>query len=187
MAELTCPTVFISYSHDSTEHADLVLALGDALRENGIDVVLDQYIHPAPVEGWPRWMDNQIGAADFVLLICTETYRRRVMAREEPSKGLGVRWEGTLIYNRIYNDGPSATRFIPILFAGAEPAQIPDPIQGHARYSITTLDLTNPDFERLYRHLTNQPLTPPGEKGPLKRLLPRLPPVKQRGTGVAVG
>ena len=173
MAELVCPNVFISYSHDSTEHADRVLALADALRDNGIDVVLDQYIHPAPAEGWTHWMDHQIDAADFVLLICTEVYRRRVMGHEKPGKGKGVRWEGTLIYNRIYNDEPSGTRFVPVLLDGAEPAHIPNPLQDHPRYSITTLDLTDPDFERLYRHLTNQPPTPAGELGQLKRLPPR--------------
>ena len=125
MAELVCPNVFISYSHDSTEHADRVLALADALRDNGIDVVLDQYIHPAPAEGWTHWMDHQIDAADFVLLICTEVYRRRVMGHEKPGKGKGVRWEGTLIYNRIYNDEPSGTRFVPVLLDAQSPLIFP--------------------------------------------------------------
>src|SRR4051812_46027386 len=101
------PTVFISYSHDSDEHAVRVLSLADSLCRYGINVILDRYIHPAPEEGWPRWMDNNIDDASFVLLICTETYRRRVMGREEAGKGLGVRWEGSLIFNHIYNDGPS--------------------------------------------------------------------------------
>jgi hypothetical protein len=47
--------VFISYSHDSPEHADRVLALSDQLRAGGIDCILDQY-EPAPEEGWPLWM-----------------------------------------------------------------------------------------------------------------------------------
>ena len=52
------PRVFISYSHVSDEHADRVLALADALRHGGLDVILDQYVHPAPDEGWPRWMET---------------------------------------------------------------------------------------------------------------------------------
>jgi hypothetical protein len=39
------------------------------------------------------WMDEQIRAADFVLLVCTETYLQRVERREEPGKGRGVLWE----------------------------------------------------------------------------------------------
>ena len=101
------PRVFLSYSHDSDEHAARVLALADALCDRGIDVILDRYVHPAPDEGWPRWMERNLDEAKFVLMVCTETYRRRVMGREESGKGLGVRWEGGLIYNRIYHDkGP---------------------------------------------------------------------------------
>ena len=33
------PRVFLSYSHDSDEHADRVLALADALCDRGIDVI----------------------------------------------------------------------------------------------------------------------------------------------------
>ena len=78
--------VFISYSHDSPEHADRVLALADRLRQDGIDSILDQYILGSPDEGWPRWMDRQIRDADFVLMICTPTYYRRVMG-EETTRG----------------------------------------------------------------------------------------------------
>ena len=126
------PRVFLSYSHDSDEHADRVLALADALCDRGIDVILDRYVHPAPAEGWPRWMDRNLDEAKFVLMVCTETYRRRVMGPEEPGKGLGVRWEGSLIYNRIYHDEPSGSRFIPILLPGSEPTHIPNPVQGHS-------------------------------------------------------
>ena len=155
MAERT--KVFISYSHDSPEHAQLVRDLADALRHGGLEVILDQYVHPAPEKGWPRWMDRNIDEAQFVLMVCTETYRRRVMDEEEPGKGLGVRWEGRLIYNRIYDDKPSGSQFIPILLLpGSEPWHIPNPVKGHAYYRIATFDLTDPNYEGLYRHLTGQ-------------------------------
>jgi SEFIR domain-containing protein len=51
------PKVFISYSHDSEEHAARVLRLANDLRRDGIEASIDQYI-TAPPEGWPRWMDN---------------------------------------------------------------------------------------------------------------------------------
>lgn len=74
--EPTHPKVFISYSHDSPEHKDRVLHLSDRLRADGIDCNIDQY-ETSPPEGWPRWMVNQIEEADFVLVVCTETYERR--------------------------------------------------------------------------------------------------------------
>jgi SEFIR domain len=119
------PRVFISYSYDSEEHADRVLALADALCDGGIDVILDRYVHPAPAEGWPLWMDRYLDEAEFVLMVCTEIYARRVMGPVEPGKGLGVLWEGRLISNRIYYDKPSGSAVHPDpaarLGAGAHP------------------------------------------------------------------
>ena len=178
------PRVFLSYSHDSAEHVDRVLALADALRAGGIDVILDRYVDD-PDEGWPRWMAQNIEAARFVLLVCTETYRRRAMGREEPGKGLGVDWEGNLIYNAIYhrirNDQPSGSRFIPILLPGAEPAHIPDPVQGHSYYRITAFDLSDPGFEALYRHLTDQPATLKPDLGEVVILPPKSRPQPSPG------
>src|SRR6266566_481979 len=162
------PIVFISYSHDSPEHADRVLALSDHLRADGIDCVLDQY-EDSPPEGFPRWMDRQIRAADFVLMICTPTYYHRVMGEEEPGTGHGVAWESTLIYQYIYNAGTSNKRFIPILLEGAHEADIPVPWQGVKYYRPTTTE----GYEDLYRRLTEQPLTPKPALGTLRKMPPR--------------
>ena len=45
------PRVFISYSHDSLEHARRVLGLAERLREDGIDAQLDQYVSGTPERG----------------------------------------------------------------------------------------------------------------------------------------
>ncbi len=74
------PRVFISYGHDSQEHKDRVLELADQLREDGIDCTIDQY-EEWPAEGWQRWMLNQVEAATFVLVACTEQYDRRFRRR----------------------------------------------------------------------------------------------------------
>src|SRR5947207_11753732 len=94
------PKVFISYSHDSLDHSDRVRELSDRLRTDGVDCILDQY-EVSPPEGWPLWMDKHIGDADFVLMICTETYYRRLMGEEAPGIGLGVSWEVNSIYQHI--------------------------------------------------------------------------------------
>src|SRR5713101_5558501 len=162
------PIVFISYSHDSQEHADRVLALSDHLRSDGIDCILDQY-EDSPPEGFPRWMDRQIRDADFVLMICTPTYYRRVMGEEKPGTGHGVAWESTLIYQYIYNAGTTNTRFIPVLLEGGDASAIPVPWQGVKYYQPPT----EAGYEELYRRLTGQPRTPKGKLGTLKRLPPR--------------
>src|SRR6266571_4360246 len=161
--------VFISYSHDSPEHADRVLALADHLRQDGLDSILDQYILGSPDEGWPRWMDRQIRDVDFVLMICTPTYYRRVMGEEQPGVGHGVNWESHLIYQHFYQDGTINTRFLPILLEGGSASDIALPFQGVAHYQ----PMTEKGYEALYRRLTNQPLTPPPDLGTPKQLPPR--------------
>ena len=54
--------LFISYSHDSEEHADRVLALANQLREDGYDCLIDQY---DTAQGWTQWMTY---SADFTII-----------------------------------------------------------------------------------------------------------------------
>ena len=159
--------VFISYSHDSLEHDDRVLALANRLRSEGIDTILDQY-NSDPPEGWPLWMDRQIRNANFVLMVCTETYYKRVMGEEQGAIGLGVRWEGNLGHQHLYDKESMNTRFIPVLFTGSKEEYIPTLVRGVTHYYPDT----PPGYEDLYRRLTNQPKV---ERPALSKLKP-LPP-----------
>src|SRR5689334_8042518 len=104
------PRVFISYSHDSPEHEARVLALSNRLRDDGIDATLDQY-ETFPAQGWIRWMDQQVRDAQFVLVICTETYSRRAAGEEQPGTGLGATYETGSIQQLLYNSGGVNTKF----------------------------------------------------------------------------
>jgi formylglycine-generating enzyme required for sulfatase activity len=146
------PQVFISYSHDSHVQLDRVLALADRLRAEGIDCNLDQY-EPAPAETWPRWMEDQFRAADFILVVCTETYCRRFEGREAHGVGLGVKWEGAIITRELYRDETLNHRFIPILFTADDAVHVPEMLRDYMRYVVTN----EPEYELLYRRLTNQP------------------------------
>lgn len=159
--------IFISYSHDSREHADRVLALANRLINDGVDCVLDQY-EDSPAEGWTRWMDRQIRSAEFVLMIFTEIYGRRVNGEEEPAKGLGVKWEGKLIYQHLYQ-ADANTRFIPVVFAPEHAQFIATPLQDATYYLVSN----DEGYEKLYRRLTHKPKTPKPELGKLRELPPR--------------
>lgn len=165
------PKVFISYSHDSEDHRRNVLAFANRLRRDGIDATLDQYVS-SPEEGWPRWMNRQLEQADFVLLVCTEIYMRRVEGREEPGRGLGVMWESNLVYQYLYNAGAVNRKFIPVLLEGGEPAHVPLPLQGVTLFHPAT----DSGYEELYRHLTMQPRTDQPVLGKLKSLPAIEPP-----------
>src|SRR5262249_45139601 len=105
----------------------------------------------------------------FVLMVCTETYLRRVDGEEAPGMGYGVLWEARLIKQHLYNSGSVSQKFVPALFTDGRSENIPAPIAGA---SIFTVD--NPrGYESLLRLLTNQPSTPAPLVGSRKTLPPR--------------
>jgi formylglycine-generating enzyme required for sulfatase activity len=162
--------VFISYSHDSPEHLDRVLDLSDRLREGGVDCHLDQY-EMAPPEGWPQWMTKQIEEADFVLVVCTETYQRRFSGKEGTGKGLGVKWEGAVLTQKLYEAGGQNTKLIPVLFSSDDVDHIPDELRRTTRYDLSA----ERGYEDLYRRLTNQPRVKKPVLGPIQPM-----PVRER-------
>jgi tetratricopeptide (TPR) repeat protein len=171
------PKVLISYSHDSPEHEQRVLTLAAHLRRDGVDCMIDQYVL-VPEEGWTLWMERRFEASDFVLMACTETYYRRVRDDEEIGKGLGVRWEGGLIYRALYRDGRRNTKFIPILFEASDSSHIPGPVEDTIFYLVQT----ERGYEDLYRRITDQPRAVKPELGKLRSL----PPAEHKSEG-AVG
>ncbi len=172
MPETAPPRVFISYSHDSPEHRDRVLEFADKLRADGIDAMIDQYAQ-SPPEGWPDWCEAQIRNADFVLMVGTETYLRRVNGVEQPGEGRGVRWEGHLTNQHLYDAGSASRKFVPVLFSDGLPDHVPTPVKGRSIYRIDTPE----GYEALLRLLTDQPLTP---ITPLGR--PRSLPARERAS-----
>ncbi|MGZ9092930.1 MAG: SEFIR domain-containing protein [Rhodoplanes sp.] len=162
------PRVFISYSREAEKHQQRVLDLADRLRADGVDAEIDQY-NPAPAEGWPLWCERQIAKANFVLMVCTESYHRRVSGDEEHGQGLGVVWEARIIRQLLYDTGTISEKFVPVLFADGSPDHIPTPIKGWSRYVVDH----GGDYEALYRRLTMQPDLPRPKLGEIRALPPR--------------
>lgn len=160
--------IFISYTHDSDEHRERVLELSERLRRDGIETMLDQYINGAPQEGWPRWMLNQLDWADFVLVVCTETYYRRFRGQEVPGKGKGADWEGALITQEIYDSRSATLKFVPLLFTSDDEKFIPEPLRATTYYSPTSENA----YHALYDFLLGQSGVEPGAIGEVK-LRPR--------------
>ena len=131
MAAGTPPKVFISYSHDDKAHEDRVLDFAERLRDDGVDAMIDQY-EQSPPQGWPDWCERQIRESDFVLMVCTETYLRRVNGDEEPGVGYGVLWEARLVKQDIYGSGSVSSKYVPVLFAGGLLEHVPRPVQAPA-------------------------------------------------------
>jgi SEFIR domain/Effector-associated domain 7/NB-ARC domain len=162
------PKVFISYSYDSEEQMDRVLALSDRLRRDGVDCNIDRY-EQSPAQGWQRWMMEEIEKADFVLMICTPQYIRRFRGNEEDGMGMGVTWEGSIITQELYTQAGKNLKYIPILFAPRDADSIPTILRNTSKY---TLD-EQKGYELLYRRLTNQPYPPKPGLGKLRTLSAR--------------
>ena len=146
------PKVFISYSRDSPEHEAKVLAFANRLRGNGIDAVLDQY-ESFPSQGWILWMKQQLRDAQYVLLICTETYRRRAEGEEATGVGLGATYESQLIAQHLYDAGGVNERFVPVLLGESDRQHILMELRRYTHFPVYTEE----GYEGLYRLLTNQP------------------------------
>ena len=163
------PKVFISYSHDSPEHEDRVLDLAERLvQKDGIDVSLDRFVNPPPAS-WPKWMNAEMKAADFILVVCSATYLAKVESKVKPGEGKGVKWESLLSYQQIYDNDSDSSRFIPVLLEGGKYEHIPDPMRGGSHYRPED----DAEYEKLIRHITNQPETPKPKPGPLRELPPK--------------
>ena len=157
-------TVFISYSHDSDEHREHVLALSERLRADGIETLLDQYVNGSPREGWPRWMLDQLDKATYVLVVCTPTYYRRFRGHEEPGKGKGADWEGALITSELYLARSRSLKFVPVFLSAPAEECIPEPLRSTTHYALTSGDA----YQSLYDFLLQQSGVEPGPVGTLK-------------------
>jgi len=73
------PKAFISYSHDSAEHKQWVLAFATTLRNRGIDAILDQW-DLKPGDDLPQFMEQNLEDADFAIMICTRRYVQKANA-----------------------------------------------------------------------------------------------------------
>jgi hypothetical protein len=159
--------VFISYTHDSPEHMTRVLNLANRLRSEGVDAEIDRY-EDAPPEGWSRWCDRKMQGAQFVLVICTETYRRRFEGTDGTGQGLGAKWEGAIVTQELYQAEAKNLKFIPVLFSAEDTKQVPRPLRGFTHYTVDS----ETGYDQLYRRLTKQPSVIKPELGAIRALPP---------------
>lgn len=162
------PRVLVSYAHEVqiSGHVERAYDLSQSLRRLGVDTQIDRYVeHDPPF--WPRWMQDEIAQAKFVLCLVSPLYRERCEGRGDESVGRGARWEGLIVTEELYTNQSAAHRkFIPVLLDGCEVTDIPDVLRpvGTTHYRWPA------DNENLYRRLTNQPRFVPEPIGQIVQL-----------------
>lgn len=121
--EMRSPKVFISYSWEDDEHKSWVRSFADQLISDGVDVSLDQY-DLSLGDRLPQFMEQEISHADYVLIICTPTYREKSDARMG-----GVGYEGHIISGELFS-AHNERKFIPIIRKGGHDSAIPKCLEG---------------------------------------------------------
>jgi len=154
--------VFISYTQESVEHSTRALALSNSLRGLGFDSDIDQY-HVN--ERWPSWMEERLEWADFVLVICTETYLRRWKNDENPGVGLGAQWESRLTQQYLYESPQRNDKFVPVVFEEVDLRFVPKPLADVTRVVV------GPQLEFLDRLRSRLLGVPPAEMPPIRTSL----------------
>jgi tetratricopeptide (TPR) repeat protein len=122
------------------------------MRHDGIEAMVDQYLAGTPDQGWPRWMLDEIDAADHVLVVCTPTYYRRFRGHEVPGQGKGADWEGAIITQERYERRSTGTKFVPVILDAEHEAAIPEPLLSATRYKLTSLG----EYCRLCQYLRGE-------------------------------
>lgn len=110
MAETKSPKVFISYAWEN-DLKTWVLEFATRLRSDGVNAILDQW-ETVPGDQLPEFMEKSVRESDFVVFICTPTYKKKSDLR----KG-GVGYEGHIITGEIFQKN-NHRKFIPVLRKG---------------------------------------------------------------------
>jgi hypothetical protein len=118
--------VFISYRHESREHAQSVRRFGEFLRQAKIPVALDQFLFDeqpgGPNEGWPKWCEDCANQSACVVIIGSEGW---FSAYEQPAPGIGLGAASEAdLFRQAFWDHPGDNERIRLAFLHEVPAQL---------------------------------------------------------------
>lgn len=107
--------VFISYRHETPEHARAVKRLAELLRQANIPVQFDQFYlddHPGgPNEGWPKWSRASVADSCCVLVIASLGWFEAYEGKGQPGIGCGAASEAAVIDQHLYDHKHVNDRF----------------------------------------------------------------------------
>nr|WP_278262226.1 SEFIR domain-containing protein [Nocardia sp. AG03] len=125
--------MFVSYSHDTPEHKDLVREFSTFLRsEAGVDVRLDVW-DDRERQDWSLWAIEQMTKADFVLVIASPAYKRRADGTAASDEGRGAQFEAAILRNDLTRDLRGETRrILPVILPGRSVDEVPVFLAAHS-------------------------------------------------------
>lgn len=148
------PKVFISYSWEDEAHKEWVRSLADSLLANGIDATIDQY-DLSLGDRLPQFMEQSITDSDFVLIICTPTYKEK-----SDNRSGGVGYEGHIISGELFAKG-NERKFIPVIRKGTVHTAMPNCLSGKLAIDLSSGRHYDTNFNDLLTTLQGQKRKPP--------------------------
>jgi hypothetical protein len=155
MEENKSPRVFISYSHDSSEHKEWVRNFAEELIRNGIDVVLDQW-DVGLGDDLPKFMERSLSEVDRVLMICTPPY---VIKADDGTGGVG--YEAMIVTGQLVRD-LGTNKFIPVIRQGSGKYELPKSVSTRFFINLSEDNAVShkSEMEKLLRELHKVPANP---------------------------
>ena len=151
------PSVFISYSHDSKEHKQWVLEFAIKLRNEGVEVTIDQWDLEFG-DDIPKFMEHWVSNAERVLMICTEPYVQKV----DDGRG-GAGYEAMVVTQQLVRD-LGTKKFIPVIRQTNIPILLPKCIGTRMGLNLSNYADSEHEFKKLVSQLHQ---VPPETKPPL--------------------
>lgn len=164
MSSQEIPKVFISYSWDDN-HSENVKQLADTFRQYGVDCFLDRYTSN---EVWNDWMQEGIHQANYILVVCGETYKQKFDINTD-LKSSGVFEEAEKIRDRLKESDNDISKIFTLFFGEINISHTPLEL---IRCSATNCK-DHASFNQLYRHITSQKVDIP-ELGSIVENLPQI-------------
>jgi hypothetical protein len=160
------PKVFISYSHDSAEHKEMVHRFASFLHEEvGVEVKLDKWSDDGRRD-WSLWAIQALKHADFVLVIASPAYRQRADGDAPANEGRGAQFEAAMIRNELTRDLAGMTRrILPVVLPGMSIDDIPAFLNAYSTTRYVISEFTLDGVEELRVAFTGKPLYSPPPLG----------------------
>lgn len=145
------PQIFISYSQQPPEDAKFAADLAVRLTQAGFNTFFDEKIKLTSTP-WPQLLLEELRKADFVIIVCSESYSKKFNYKTPKGTGKGVKWEASYIVQDLYNKECRTNRFIPVYFHTEDNKYIPDILSGFDHFDLSKTE----SYNKLLDHLSNK-------------------------------
>ena len=173
------PSVFISYSWGNQKHQNWVKKFAARLRSDGVEAVLDQW-ELVPGDQLTHFMERAIADNQYVLIICTPTYKRKSEAREG-----GVGYEDSIMTAEVMTTN-NHRKFIPILRTGSPKESVPSWLSGKIYIDLSGSPYLESSYDELLDTiLGKRAKAPEVKKSKARKKLPKKKAVHNENNSIS--